>query len=740
MTKSACSPVARPSFGFKTVGRRCSATMLAGLVVASSGHGLAQTAAQQSTPRIAPLTGNAACDAAVDALTPTSTLEQAIRVGIIMVPDDPTTGRVPPVALRASFLLQSARELLAVRSACVSLDPAARFSPGQTAQALQQAAAVPMMCMAMAQILGSRTSVERNVLAAGERRYEALQDIAAVAQELQRQGQVIRSACPAQTATIDQTLADLGELRQLSADLAAARAPAPPASAPVSLPRLTFGRPVSGNLTAGDTRDSAGKPIDIYEFEGRRGQWVTIRLTSAEFDTVVLIQNGQGYALRNDDGPNMGTNSQLVVTLPGDGRYQIVASGFRPEMTGRYTLTLTAEGPTSNPPAANPPAPAPPAPSASRSAVPLGALTFGSPMVSAITGIEPRAGPSSRPHDVWTFEGRAGQRVRIAVNSTNFDTYAELLAEADLLVWNDDAPGSTNSVIEHTLPRTGTYQVRVSPFRASDTGAYSVEVSEIGTPPPVPRSPQPALSDTSVQVIRPGEVVDGEVRPGASSGAALLFDAQVGERYSVVVEPVGPGLDPAVTVTGPDRRRHIGDNITRTNRTARIVFTASATGRHQILPRPDTVAQGAQSAGRYRVRLARHPMQTCPDDSSYRQTAQPDLRFGSGGTIGIGERVCGNLAPGDTPMMGAGTPWVDRWQVTLRPGQVVSVAASSPNLSTPVQWRIVAPANTAEPIVEPQPLDWLKVTARAAGRYTIEVYTEAPMVTDYVLHVTPVNN
>lgn len=500
------------------------------------------------------------------------------------------------------------------------------------------------------------------------------------------------------------------------------------------LPVLEAGLVYRGTIAPGDDVVSPGQYSDSYVFEGRRDQRLTLTMRSSDVDATLAINNASGFRLYNDDGPNLGTSAQISTVLPADGLYTITASTYSPSV-GEYTIEVAAEAGSPLTSAAG------------------GPTSEGQTASGSLSATDDRFDPE-RYADRYSLDGRRGERVRITARSRAFDTRLVLRGPNNFEASNDDGPNmGTNSQLDATLPADGPYQLLITSFGPGMTGDYTINmVSQRGgsaTPPPAPTPPAPtppalrpptATPGTSVQVIRPGEVVEGEVRPGGSSGAALLFDAQVGERYSVVVEPVGPGLDPAVTVTGPDRRRHIGDNITRTNRTARIVFTASATGRHQILPRPDTVVQGAQSTGRYRVRLARHPMQTCPDDSSYRQAAAPDLRFGSGGTIGIGERACGNLAPGDTPMMGAGTPWVDRWQVTLRPGQVVSVAASSQNLSTPVQWRIVAPANTPEPIVEPQPLDWLKVTARAAGRYTIEVYTEAPMVIDYVLHVTPVNN
>jgi hypothetical protein len=80
--------------------------------------------------------------------------------------------------------------------------------------------------------------------------------------------------------------------------------------------------------------------------------------------------------------------------------------------------------------------------------------------------------------DVWTFQGRQGQRVRIECRSSEFDTYLQLLdAQTVRLAEDDDSLGDQNSLIEFTLPTTGTYTIVVNNFGEDRrAGVYTLTV------------------------------------------------------------------------------------------------------------------------------------------------------------------------------------------------------------------------------------------------------------------------
>jgi hypothetical protein len=80
---------------------------------------------------------------------------------------------------------------------------------------------------------------------------------------------------------------------------------------------------------------------DVYSFEGTAGQQVTITMSSAVFDTFLILvdTSGRTTATRDHDGGG-GTTSQIVFTLNQTGTWFIAANSWLGNQFGSYTLTL----------------------------------------------------------------------------------------------------------------------------------------------------------------------------------------------------------------------------------------------------------------------------------------------------------------------------------------------------------------------------------------------------------------
>ncbi|NEP19923.1 MAG: trypsin-like serine protease, partial [Leptolyngbya sp. SIO4C1] len=72
----------------------------------------------------------------------------------------------------------------------------------------------------------------------------------------------------------------------------------------------------SGQLTASDPQLSDGSRYDEHRFQGEAGQQVTIRLSSPEFDTYLLLIDESGNRLAENDDVAGSTDSEIVMTLP----------------------------------------------------------------------------------------------------------------------------------------------------------------------------------------------------------------------------------------------------------------------------------------------------------------------------------------------------------------------------------------------------------------------------------------
>jgi hypothetical protein len=248
---------------------------------------------------------------------------------------------------------------------------------------------------------------------------------------------------------------------------------------------IAIGQTVSGRLEttdcfyiAEDTQDTYY--TDVYTFEGTRGQQIVVTMTSTALDAWLELHNNTeiyGLPLNEpevDDDAGGGTNARLpatgVFTLPATGTYYIAASTALDQQTGLYTLTL----------------------SAAEDAFPANCVT---PIASGQT-VNGRLETSdcfvtygetnSRYYtDVYTFEGQQGQRIAIAMDSSEFDSWLELHtvnSPDSTPLYTGDAVGGNNARIPfedgyYTLPSTGTYYIWANSVFSSQTGAYTLKVT-----------------------------------------------------------------------------------------------------------------------------------------------------------------------------------------------------------------------------------------------------------------------
>ena len=124
-------------------------------------------------------------------------------------------------------------------------------------------------------------------------------------------------------------LEDLGERQQSSG------------GEPIS---IRSGQAVHGQLTEDDAVAGDDSFYDLYVYEGRAGESITVTMRSDEFDTFLTIGRQSGDQFReiasNDDGWE-GTNAEVSVTFEEDGPYLIRANALMAGDTGSYILEIT---------------------------------------------------------------------------------------------------------------------------------------------------------------------------------------------------------------------------------------------------------------------------------------------------------------------------------------------------------------------------------------------------------------
>lgn len=227
---------------------------------------------------------------------------------------------------------------------------------------------------------------------------------------------------------------------------------------------LRVGAAVSGDLRQGDGQLQQGEYYDAYTLRGRRGQQLEITMQSGAFDTYVAIVGPDEFGAYNDDDVDAGgTDSRMLVTLPRDGDYTVVATSYAGGETGAYQLRVaetTAVAPGQGIAAA--------ADSIAVGREQRGSLAQGDATL--------RSGEFT---DSYRFRGRAGQRLTVEMASGDFDTYLILVAPSGVQEENDDAPGGggTNSSLETVLAEDGDYTIIATSYQPGETGAYTLRVA-----------------------------------------------------------------------------------------------------------------------------------------------------------------------------------------------------------------------------------------------------------------------
>jgi hypothetical protein len=242
--------------------------------------------------------------------------------------------------------------------------------------------------------------------------------------------------------------------------LSVAEAPAPTTGATRS---ISFGATEEGALADTDNEDEeSGKFYDQYSFRGRAGQRIEITMASDEFDTYLALGRLDGcdwQELTTDDDGGEDTDSRLRFVLPGDGEYVVRATSFG-DNQGSYTLALREREPS-------------PTPTSRR-------ISAGQAVEGELDEDDPVLEADQSFYELWTYQGRAGEQLRINMESADFDTYLAIGRmdgdEFEEIATMDDGGEGTNSLLEVTLPSDGEYVIRANAFSAGETGAYTLRV------------------------------------------------------------------------------------------------------------------------------------------------------------------------------------------------------------------------------------------------------------------------
>lgn len=243
---------------------------------------------------------------------------------------------------------------------------------------------------------------------------------------------------------------------------------------PGTAPPIRVGQTLQGTLAQGAPTGLERGRFNAYRFDATEGQQLIATMESEAFDTYLTVGRLHGPVMEvvdsDDDSGEEGTNSRMRFTVPATGAYVLIAQSFDEDGMGAYTVSMAAA----------------PAPTTGQTLP----IAVGASATGEIAETDAVSDEDDTFYDAYTFTGRAGQRVRVTMESDAFDTFLRLgrMVEGSFeeLESDDDGAGEgTNSLLRATLPDDGEYVIRASPL-GDGTGAYTLRLEE-----PVVRGPQP---------------------------------------------------------------------------------------------------------------------------------------------------------------------------------------------------------------------------------------------------------
>ncbi|MDP3377438.1 MAG: PPC domain-containing protein, partial [Brevundimonas sp.] len=407
---------------------------------------------------------------------------------------------------------------------------------------------------------------------------------------------------------------------------------------------IRLGGEVQGRFQEGDAQLTSGEYVDVYVFEGRAGQQVTVRMSSSDVDSYVMIRGPSGFSEFNDDRDEGDVDAQLTVRLPANGQYRIQATTFAPGESGRYTLSLL-EG-------SGPRIAAQGGGRAQQGTANAGQL---SPSDDAIS--------SGEYADSWSFTGTPGQTYVVRLNSAEFDPYLMVRGngiEED----NDDDPtgrGSRNSRVQFVMPDTGEVSIITTSYGVGETGAYTLVLEEAGGTTAV------ASTSRSTSTLRPGQAVTGRLDVGSDtlrSGeymSVYTLNGQAGDHVEITLR--SDQFDPYLFVQGPGEFAvaNDDDDTGEDGVNSRLILTLPASGEYQVV----ATSYAPGETGTYRLSVSN-------SDAGSVQTAVSPRASAS---FAEGVSLSGMLSASDEQLTSG--EYADRYVISGRRGDRVALDLQS---------------------------------------------------------------
>jgi hypothetical protein len=305
-----------------------------------------------------------------------------------------------------------------------------------------------------------------------------------------------------------------------------------------------------GELGVGDTK--LGKYFDAYSLQLSSGDRIVATLSSPDFDAYLLIESPEGWEIENDDyGDSDDARLDILVDTPGE--WKVKVTSYEEDEQGEYLLVVNREK--------------------------LQLLeTYG--------GVLDDSDPISikdEYYDSYTLRLEARQRIVIAMDSTDFDSFLVLKPPRGRAIRNDDYGDQIDSRIDTITDQAGTYQIYATSNEGGEQGSYAIRI----------------LSGGRANIDRRQGSLSGSDSESEDGGYYDEHTLQLEAGDHVIVEMVSDDFDTLLEARGPADYYEVNDDFGGSIAISRLEIFVPETGAYTFT----TASYGSGSSGDYSLTI-----------------------------------------------------------------------------------------------------------------------------------------
>jgi hypothetical protein len=307
---------------------------------------------------------------------------------------------------------------------------------------------------------------------------------------------------------------------------------------PVSLPQISVGQTITGNLTGSDSLYPDTTYYKMYQFTTTPGQEITIDLSSSDFDPVLIVR-GEGLAqsiVDDDGGPGCASRVSQAFLARGPYRILVNTTTSPHRQTGRFTLAISQGSQHVLGRSENDCSPA----GSAGGQTAVTTIRVGETINGSLTSSDSLY-PDNSYFKFYQFTAPAGRPVTIDLASDDFDPVLIVRgSDLDNSIINDDGGPGCYARVARTFPGTGPYRILVNTTNTPErqTGRFSLSITEGSKPVQDGSAATADCQTTSAASSSGGGVAGGAGGAGSATHAITVGQTQQGSltRNDVLLE------------------------------------------------------------------------------------------------------------------------------------------------------------------------------------------------------------